>query len=72
MAMDDTDMWGQRVHDAGTAPPPKTLRDEFAMAALTGLLNIPTWPEGIRNMGVAKASYELADAMLAARQQKDT
>lgn len=45
---------------------PKNLRDEFAMAALTGICSNPEW----RNcMGetFAHAAYELADEMLAER-----
>lgn len=48
-------------------PAPKTLRDEFAMAALAGwAANQPTnwgWDD------VATASYKLADAMMAERQK---
>lgn len=47
-----------------------TLRDEFAMAALTGLLLgevLNTEPEQFALMS-AKASYTLADAMIKARQ----
>ncbi len=49
---------------------PKSLRDEFAMAALTGLLafgwNI--WPR-LNARKSAKEAYEYADAMIAARIQ---
>ncbi len=50
----------------------KTLRDEFAMAALTGMLTIKETyliaekkPDG--DAWVAETAYELADAMLAQR-----
>lgn len=42
-----------------------TLRDYFAAAALTGLLN-PAWEAN--SMDAPKHAYELADAMLKARQ----
>lgn len=40
-----------------------TLRDEFAMAALSGLLADPN----VIAKGIAKTSYEIADDMLKAR-----
>ena len=46
--------------------PQKTLRDEFAAAALTGLLHAETAGD-YSNEHVASISYLLADAMLAAR-----
>jgi hypothetical protein len=54
----------------------KTLRDDFAMAALQGLLSAITsqvcvdanWENGIKPKAqFAKAAYEYADAMLAER-----
>jgi hypothetical protein len=42
------------------------LRDEFAMAALTGML-IGEW---LSDKGVATTAYEYADAMLRAREVK--
>jgi len=60
--------------------PTKTLRDEFAMAALTGMINymanmkVKTGGLGyevtINVPEVAIASYEYADAMMAAREGK--
>ncbi len=48
--------------------PVKTLRDEFAMAALTGFCADPSNHELFAGMSdVARASYEMADAMMAAR-----
>lgn len=47
----------------------KTLRDEFAMAALAGLLACPV-SEG-RPEEFAKWSYQYADLMLEARQEKE-
>lgn len=45
-----------------------TLRDQFAMAALTGLLSGPAGDEfSIRRKGSSVIAYEIADAMLAAR-----
>ena len=54
----------------------KTLRDEFAMAALQGLLSatdihlefIIEKGNGSFYLGCAKESYEFADAMVEARQ----
>ena len=45
-----------------------TLRDYFASQALTGILAFPTRPGDPNVHGqVARAAYEYADAMLAAR-----
>lgn len=44
-----------------------TLRDQFAMAALTGLLSA-SWTMGTRE-GYCKGAYEFADDMLAARKE---
>lgn len=43
-----------------------TLRDQFVMAALTGLLEL--FPHDDPHLGVA--AYQAADAMLAAREAK--
>ena len=47
----------------------KTLRDEIAMAALTGLL---AHPITMANFGTAKLAYQLADWMLKARESSST
>jgi hypothetical protein len=52
----------------------KTLRDEFAMAALTGLLSIPDTYKAASNepeadKWIARGAYELADAMMAQRKK---
>ena len=47
----------------------KTLRDEIAMAALTGLLADPIT---MANFGTAKLAYQLADWMLKARESSST
>lgn len=51
----------------GVAPalPPKTLRDEFAMAVLPGIVK-----EGIEYSLTAHVAYKFADAMLSAREKK--
>lgn len=49
---------------------PSTLRDQFAMAALVGLLSCPDTTLGAR-ASYAEASYAYADAMLKAREQKE-
>lgn len=46
---------------------PATLRDQFAMAALRGLL---AGPDGMSMERGAAWCYEIADAMLAAREAK--
>ena len=52
---------------SGASPP--TLRDRFAMAALTGLLASPepSWRIVPSQQEIISKSYELADAMLVAR-----
>lgn len=45
--------------------PPKTLRDEFAMAAMQGLLSNPTFDA--KPEDVADIAYDHADAMLRER-----
>ena len=42
-----------------------TLRDQFAMAALTGVL-----ADGFSKVAAARIAYDIADAMLEAREQK--
>lgn len=49
------------------AQPTKTLRDEFAMAALTGLLASDTQDT---STVFAKLSFAMADAMMKAREVK--
>lgn len=44
-----------------------TLRDYFAAKAMQGMLADPSTPE---IMDIAGAAYEVADAMLAAREEK--
>jgi hypothetical protein len=53
-------------------PEQKTLRDQFAMAALTGDMGragvwAETMPGHAGNLKAAKIYYEIADAMLEAR-----
>lgn len=50
-------------------PEPATLRDQFAMAALTGALASGIVEARAREH-LARACYELADAMLAERERK--
>jgi hypothetical protein len=61
----------QGEHATPESPPPhdptRTLRDEFAMAALTGMLADPGGSGPPSSW--AAASYALADAMLKARAQ---
>lgn len=45
------------------------LRDQFAMAALTGIITNPVYDEMTCEI-VAKISYSIADAMLEARKKK--
>ncbi len=58
--------------DAANNDPEETLRDRFAMAALTGIAasgeaaSIPT--KDIPSV-LSKAAYEIADAMILARKQ---
>jgi hypothetical protein len=46
-----------------------TLRDQFAMAALTGMIANPI-TKRIEEAGLSKIAYEIADAMLEARKEK--
>lgn len=46
-----------------------TLRDYFAAKAMQGLLSSPTDPSSAK--AAAEWSYEMADAMLAAREQSE-
>jgi hypothetical protein len=48
---------------------PKTLRDEFAMAALIGMLNSKALAH-LRHAEQAETAYAFADAMLAARKKE--
>lgn len=41
-----------------------TLRDQFAMAALTGLLSLSSWHSDQGRQSVARFSYAIADEML--------
>ena len=50
------------------APEAKTLRDEFAMAALTGMLTDRDCGD-VPATAVASAAYEYADAMMEARKK---
>jgi hypothetical protein len=50
-----------------TADARKTLRDEFAMAALTGLVSGRAGSHPSDQANYAKRAYEIADAMLKAR-----
>jgi hypothetical protein len=47
---------------------PKKLRDQFAMAALTGLISINPAPKSLD--GIAEFSYLAADSMMKAREAK--
>jgi len=53
---------------SGELAPDKTLRDEFAMAALTGLL-AGAYSESPSDKITALAAYKLADAMMEAREK---
>lgn len=44
-----------------------SMRDQFAMAALTGMIADPNGPD---YRSVFKKAYEMADAMLEARKEK--
>lgn len=54
------------------AAPQKTLRDEFAMAALSALIlkHSLLRDDTAAQQGVAEAAYRLADAMLEAREER--
>ena len=57
-----------RFKRSGDMTSPKTLRDEFAMAAISGLLSNPTI--GFESFdAAAKAAGKMADAMLAERKK---
>lgn len=51
-------------------PPQKTLRDEFAMAALTGLITRHLQDRPVLVESVVDDAYTFADAMLAQRRKK--
>ena len=55
--------WNAATGDSATAQSGKTLRDEFAMAALTGMLQI----EGLTYQEIASGAYQLADTMIKER-----
>ena len=46
----------------------KTLRDEFAIAALTGLMTSGNLKHDVTNARIAALSYHIADVMLEARE----
>lgn len=48
----------------------QALRDQFAMAALTGLLASPNTPRDVDMLEGAASAYMIAEAMLAAREAK--
>ena len=54
--------------DGGPAPAQKTLRDEFAMAALAGISGVSMSEFGFNADQVAREVYRIADAMLRARE----
>lgn len=74
--MEDNNRWAGATEDSvyrvatqqGVFQPVATLRDQFAMAALTGLLSCEETSGGPDEF--AEWSYEYADAMLAAREAK--
>lgn len=45
----------------------KTLRDEFAMAALTGIMAVPMHEPDFQK--IVRSSYEIANLMLESRKQ---
>ena len=49
--------------------PGMTLRDYFAAKAIQAILTSPSWMEN-KPSTLAKMSYEIADAMLRAREEK--
>lgn len=53
-----------------TSEPSATLRDQFAMAALTGLLSSTNTPPNVNMHEAALSAYLVADALLAAREAK--
>jgi hypothetical protein len=58
------------INDGGPAFPGMSLRDWFAAMALQGIKANPSWDENTRER-IARAAYEQADAMLAARERKE-
>ncbi len=54
--------------DGDTPVPDVTLRDRFAMAALTGMLASETEDSTYGERHAAERAYAMADAMLAARE----
>lgn len=47
--------------------PPLTLRDRFAIVALRSIMALPQ-PAGTKISTLAKTAYEVADAMISARE----
>jgi hypothetical protein len=60
--------FGKKELPATYVPKVATLRDQFAMAALTGLMAISPAKQSLE--GIAEFSYIAADAMLRAREAK--
>lgn len=54
------------IPQAPPGPPYLTLRDQFAMAALTGILGNPEFDEFLPEQWASEA-YKYADAMMKAR-----
>jgi len=54
------------------SPKDLSLRDWFAGQALAGAMACPTMRSGLTSVSYATMSYELADAMLAARTPHST
>ncbi|MGR8918008.1 MAG: hypothetical protein ACU85V_00195 [Gammaproteobacteria bacterium] len=66
----DIDIIAYRVvKEAPQEPEQPTLRDQFAMAALTGLLPMLDLHDNAAVRVVTSSAYVIADAMLAARQR---
>jgi len=68
---DGTRYPGGKVEVRNRAAPteqPKTLRDEFAMAALTWIPR-PKWGGPLDSVCVASEAYDIADAMMAERER---
>lgn len=63
-------MYAESAYMEGEVPEPKTLRDEFAMAALSGMMGRELRIQKPEDMKVAaRIAFEIADAMLAARKK---
>jgi len=59
-----------KVQERYAIPEPPTLRDQFAMAALTGFVASGKLGEAYTQEVLAGASYQIADAMMEAREAK--